>query len=65
MPVEIRELVIKVAVADPVAARPPADGVRSGGGTSGSGGLSPRERQALIEDAVERVLEILAQEREP
>jgi hypothetical protein len=52
MPIVVDEVVISVEVANP----------SSGGGASSA--AAPEERQALVDECVERVLEILRQKEE-
>lgn len=51
MPIEIRELIIKATVAG------------EGGGASGAGG-SEEDKQALIQECVDQVMEILKEKDE-
>ncbi len=55
MPLVVDEVVISVEVAAPAA---------GGGATAASSPPSPEERQALVNECVERVLEILRQKEE-
>lgn len=67
MPVIVDEVVISVDVSNEAsggASRPPS-GEGSAGGAGGAGGASPNDRQALVAECVERVLEVLARREEP
>jgi len=59
MPIVVDEVVISVDVAAPSSGAPGAPGA-----TRPSPGASPDDRQELVNECVERVLEILAQRRE-
>lgn len=64
MPVIVDEVVISVDVSNEAsggAARPPS----GEGSAGGAGGASPNDRQALVAECVERVLEVLARREEP
>jgi hypothetical protein len=54
MPVEIRELIIRAEVA-------PQQG---GGGASGTGDTAVSDREQLIRDCVEQVMELIRQKEE-
>ena len=56
MPIIVDEVVISVEV---------GNGEAGGGGTAGSGAASADEKQALVEECVARVLEILREREEP
>jgi len=56
MPIIVDEVVISVEV---------GNGEAGGGSTAGSGAASADEKQALVEECVARVLEILREREEP
>lgn len=62
MPIEIRELVIRVSVSAPDAGGAAAAG--SAGGGAAVGAASDGARQSLIADCVEQVLHVLRDQRE-
>jgi len=64
MPIVVDEVVISVEVEERPAGGPRPGG-GGGGGGGGAGGAAPAgDRQALVAECVERVLEILAQREE-
>lgn len=62
MPIVVDEVVITVEVENQGAAAPSAPVASS---TPGAGTTAPADKQALVAECVERVLEILAERREP
>lgn len=63
MPIEVRELVIRVSVNAQDAGGAAASGPASGGAGAG-GAASAGSRQSLIADCVEQVLQVLRDQRE-
>ena len=62
MPIVVDEVLITVEVENQGAAAPPSPG---GAPPPGAGAAAPADKQALVAECVERVLEILAELREP
>ena len=54
MPIEIRELIIRAEVSPQ----------QNGGGASGPGGTAASDREQLIRDCVEQVMELIRQKEE-
>lgn len=63
MPIEIRELHIKVII-DPNEPAPPGQGGRQAATASQAGSSSDPDRDALIAECVEQVLAILHEKKE-
>jgi hypothetical protein len=59
MPVEIRELHIRVTVNEPARPETGKSGAESGGGKAGSAGGATADREAIVSECVEQVLNVL------
>jgi hypothetical protein len=63
MPIEIKELHIRVAVNTPSSGQPPAGQIAAGGGGK-SGSESDDGKDAIVAECVEQVLHILQSKRD-
>jgi hypothetical protein len=59
MPVEIRELHIRVTVNEPAPSGTGKTGAEAGSGKAGSAGGANTDREAIVSECVEQVLNVL------